>query len=46
MCGNVEVNQFTPIVSEHDEAVEDSESDCWDGEEVYRSDVLHVVFQE
>ena len=46
MCGDVEVNHLAPIVSEHDEAVEDSESDCWDGEEIDRGDVLRVVLQE
>ena len=46
MCGNVEVNQFAPIESKHDEAVEHSEVDRGDGEEVDRGDVLHVVLQE
>ena len=46
MCGDVEVNQFAPIESKHDEAVEHSEVDRGDGEEVDRGDVLHVVFQE
>ena len=40
MHSDIKVNDPTPIVSKYDEAVEDSESDCWDGEEVDRGDVL------
>ena len=46
ICGDVEVNQLAPIVPEHDEAVEHSEVDRVNVEEIDRGDVLHVVLQE
>ncbi len=46
MRGGVEVNQFAAIMAEHDEAVEYSETDRVNGEEVDGCDVFHMVLQK
>ena len=46
MRRDINVNDPAPIVPEHDEAVEHSEADRVNGEEVDRGDVLYMVLQE
>ncbi len=44
--GNVEVNDLPPVVTEHDEDVEDTESHGGNGEEVAGGDVGNVIVQK
>jgi len=44
--GHIEVNHLSPIVTEHDENVQDAESDGRNGEEIAGRNIGHVVVQE
>ena len=46
MAGHVEVDDLSPVMTEHDEDVQDAESDRRNGEEIAGSDVGNVIGKE
>ena len=45
MVGDVEVDDLSPVMSQHDEDVEDAKRDRGDGEEIAGDDVGSVIGQ-
>jgi hypothetical protein len=46
MLSGVEVEDFPPAVADHEEAVQDAESDCRNREEIHRRDRLPMVSEK
>src|ERR1700674_514655 len=46
MLGNIEVENLTTIMSDHEEAVEHTEGDGWHREEIHRRDGFTVIPQK
>lgn len=44
--GNIEVQNAAAVMADNKETVEHAKGNCWDGEEVHRSDGFTVVVQE
>ena len=45
VLGHVEVDDAPAVVSEHDENKEDAQTRGWHGEEIYRDEVLDMMFR-
>jgi len=43
---HIEVQNFSPIMTDHEEAIQDLEGECWYGEEIHGRDGLTVVSKE
>jgi hypothetical protein len=46
MLSDVAVQDSSAVMGDHEEAIQDTEGDCWNSEEVHRSDDFAVIVKE